>query len=466
MDFHAKKSMGIWTGLLALKAVATIIMINLTLNLPHVWRQVDTLGVSFRYWQRLTTSHDAHPFWAAVLNSGNFVGYIGMELPVINILTAPAFYFGTAAGVKLAACLLILVNIILWLIAVRVWEGIQVNGVPLAKALLWLPLVGITSLFFGRFIPDAPAMLCCLIGTGLIWKNPRSFGGLLFAVVGLLIKPQVFVIFALLLLRNGRIRNFSPNYAVIPSVATGTAALYVLRVIPLLDAIEANPRLFETSLRSPLPTFISFFENPMRTFSVIDQNMFFPGFLLMLVLLVLTSGKGFLFSSISSVLVVLSLQIVAVAVLVGDHALAHSYYLIGTAPVVVLLFYKIFSYPFESRIQKIFIRVVGVLFITNQVGAACFDMRSIIAPPQAERMPSLSECAALKSESPEVPWGQHLVFRTIDHKYPKLGLCFGERTGTEHAAFGFYLKSESIPVKCRVLKQGININIVTCPVQT
>src|SRR5436309_2128935 len=75
----------------------------LPLDEPHVWRQTDTMGTTFRYWNRWTSENKdsavevrGRPlgamnsiFLPAILNSSDTAGIMPMEFPFLNVVTAP-----------------------------------------------------------------------------------------------------------------------------------------------------------------------------------------------------------------------------------------------------------------------------------------------------------------------------------------------------------------------------------------
>lgn len=436
-------------------------MILLPLNLPHVWRQVDTLAVAMRYWQRWTVAGDAHPLWPAVLNSGDFVGYMGMELPLINILTAPLFFAGPMIGTKLAMVALFSMNILLWLLVLRTWKGISVAGIDASRAFSWLPLISVSAGNFGRFLPDTAAMLFCLAGCGLVWKNPRNLLALLLMTVGTLIKPTACVTFAIILLKPGALRGKIAD-VIQPAAAVALTLGYYLKVVPYLDRAETNDALFATQLRHPVDTLTSFFAEPLRIFNMIETNIFFPGATAALALMLFAGRKVEAVRKMWFVLGMTAVQFLAIAVLDGDHSLAHVYYYAGLSPLVTVLVGGLLTIPAPNSLFRYGKTLACFAVILFQLLSAQFDLRSIHQPPKADRMPAFKECEALKEGLPGLPWNQGYVFRTANHLYPKLGLCFGERTASETSAYGIFYQQEALPEGCATIRESENLRIVAC----
>src|SRR4051812_35303279 len=85
--------------LLALRFGALLFGAFLPLGFPDVWRQITTLGISMRYWSRWNLEPGAeHLLLPAVLDSGDGQGFMPMEFPILNLLTAPFFAMGPYWG--------------------------------------------------------------------------------------------------------------------------------------------------------------------------------------------------------------------------------------------------------------------------------------------------------------------------------------------------------------------------------
>jgi hypothetical protein len=173
----------------------------LPLGHPHVWRQMDTLGVSLRYWLRWSVeSPSPWPLLPAVLHSGDSSGIMAMEWPLLNIVAAPLFALGPAWGTALARGLVLALNIALLLWNMKIWKGQTPGGIDASRSFRWMPLIGPGLVFFPKFIPDVVAMLFVLAGTGFLYqKKARGWASLLL-LSGLLMKPTSVIVLALLLL--------------------------------------------------------------------------------------------------------------------------------------------------------------------------------------------------------------------------------------------------------------------------
>ncbi len=189
-------------ALLSLRAVLALTRAFLPPNNPHAHRQTDTLAVSMRYFSRWFLEDNLRqPLLPAVLNAGDAYGIMRMELPLLNLLGAPAFALGPDLG-QIAACIIVFTWHALLLFAnYRVWRHIQIGNINAGIAVLLLPLLSIGDQYYSRYMPDVTAMSLVLLAIGLSWHRPRLFWSTILAAVGMSIKPPAVALFGLLLLR-------------------------------------------------------------------------------------------------------------------------------------------------------------------------------------------------------------------------------------------------------------------------
>lgn len=451
-----------WLHLIIFKLTALMILNLIPFDFPHVWRQVDTMAVAMRYWQRWTLELDPYPLLPAVLNSGDSIGYMGMEFPFINLIVAPLFYFGPSLGVTLARLFLLSFNILLWLWAVRAWRGIVINGVDAGKAFKWLPLLGLTANYMGRFIPDTSAMLLCLIGCAYIWKHNTSLLGFVLLVLGILIKPPALISCGILLLRSGDIKTRF-KHLTLPTLAILSASIYYILAVPALNQIESNPSLFATTPRHPIYSFLEFFSEPLNILKLLSGNVIFPGGLFAITLLMILGRKNYSIRGLFPYLYILTLMMIGVAVLDGSHSFIHAYYHMGLMPIVALLFYGLTKAKLNNKLLRGTQSLLILAFLIFQLTTVQFDLRNIFGPVKAERMPAMTECQDLKKNLPDLPWNQAKIFKTGHHQYPKLGLCFSERTGHDvNAEYGLYYLSEALPSNCIKIRNSKNLQVAKC----
>jgi hypothetical protein len=106
-------------GLSAIRLLSLIATSFLSLTPPHLWRQIDTLSVSLRYYLRWFVESGSPLFLPAVLNSGDSLGIMPMEFPLLNILFAPAFGLGPYYGKVLC-----LIAYVLFVFGFSLWNAL------------------------------------------------------------------------------------------------------------------------------------------------------------------------------------------------------------------------------------------------------------------------------------------------------------------------------------------------------
>ena len=463
--FLATNCCRLWPHLIALKVLAFVMMAFQPLNLPHLWRQIDTLGVGMRYYLRWARGFDQFSLLPAVLNSGNFVGFMGMELPLLNIATAPLFIAGPEWGTRLAILGVIALNFALWGLAWRIWKSHEIVGVDMGEAIKWLPLLGLSAVYMGRFIPDTPAMFLALIGVGLLSKNCLSPWGILALSLGTLMKPPVFLLASLLFL-GGKDPRVILKFLIGPTIAFALTVGYYLVLVPRIDAIEANQPLFFTSLRNPVDALLGFFTETQRIFRL-GQSLVFPGGVISGIL-VLALSLRFRPQLIKEALLPLGIvlsYILGIAALDGAHSFTHSYYHMCAMPIVSLLFVTILRRsPAKDQHLYILAHSLFVLsFIVFQITRFTFDNRYLLSRSKQARGPDFKVCQELKDKTPALPWHQNYVFRSNSSRaYPLLGLCFGERTGSTDSRYALLLASEANPRDCKIIARAKHIKITDC----
>ena len=444
---------------LSFKVFIGLFTLFLPLNLPHIWREIDTLSVAYRYFQIWSLGLDSQYFLPAILNSGTTLGYMPMEFPILGVLMAPFFYFGQFWGVFLARLFLFSLHAFLLFSIYHVYKKKKILGINSEKAFLLLPLLGISSVYFFKVIPDISSTLLVLLGLGLCWEKPELSGGLIISL-GLLIKP-VSVITLLLLLAKKDFIKYSIRYFVFYSLTLLPCLTYYTLGISYLQSLQEGESRFFVEMRNPLSSLISFLQNPKEIFLLLLDKAAFPGALLFPFLIQKNQGRLFL---------ILILQIFLVALLDGSHSFGHKYYFWGAMPTITLIFFPVFQKTFTHILKKpnkknlkwalswIFLLIFSINFLEQSV----FQIRSLWSGVTPERVSSFKACKQLKQELDHLPWGKNYGFRTHPHPYPHLGLCFGERVNNKKGLFGFYLEGEKVPKECKPLSRQQGVLIVEC----
>jgi hypothetical protein len=452
------KRQSVLAGLVGARFAVLFARAFLPLGLPEIWRQTDTLGVALRYWLRWTVELNPGPrLLPAILNSGDTLGIMPMEFPLLNLISAPFFALGSRAGQTGALLFLFALSLALTIANVRLWRGKLVAGVDAGTAMWLLPLVSIGADWVGKFMPDYPAMLLVLIAVGLSWEKDRPGISGLLAALGLLMKPTSVVVFALWLVRPySRSKIKATSVWLFPALAI--AGFYYTYGVSFIREYRELEMQFAIRPPQGLRGLYQFVADPWGLAKFWIKNAFFPfGVCFLLPLYVYRSleqrrnwfGKLWL---------VLLIQIVGIAFLAGNLSLTHDYYFMGIMPVTALLVLQAWDLA----------RVKGLrFFIAAAIGVHLFELCYLDFRSQWHRPPlpywtAQSECGELKRRHPEFPWGRGEVFRSSPESYPALGLCFGEREGSRLSPYGFFWKDGSLPAECQKVDEMSAVQIVTC----
>jgi hypothetical protein len=434
------------------------VAVFLPLAHPHIWRQVDTLGVSLRYWLRWTVeSPSPWPLLPAVLHSGDSSGIMAMEWPLLNLLAAPLFAFGPAWGTALARALVLALTIVLVLWNMRIWKGLTPGGVEASRSFRWMPLIGLGLVFFPKFIPDGLAMLLVLAGTGFLYQKKGRAWATLLLLFGLLIKPTSVIVLALLLLAPTLIQVL--RFA-LPSI-TGAfvlTVLYYMKGTRWIQSLAGGESLYRVEPQNPWDSLREFFSNLPQLADLILQGLsFYAGLPLLLFLMMLRRIRP-----LGRLWLLLLLQILAIALLDGAHSFQHRYYFMGTLPFICLLLQAALDDLKESRQGRQIRWALWLLIGGSVLTQLAYEWRPLYQKTPAERFTSFRDCEELKTRLLDWPWGKALVFRTALRPYPLLGLCFGERVGSDRSAFGLYLDSDPLPNECKEVQRAGHVIAASC----
>ncbi len=422
----------------------------LPLGHPHVWRQIDTLGVSLRYWLRWTVETSSPwPLLPAVLHSGDSSGIMAMEWPLLNLLTAPVFEFGPSMGTALARALVLGLNLALVLWNLRIWRGLNPGDVDASRSFRWMPLIGLGLVFFPKFIPDAVAMLLVLAATGYLYQSQRRVFSSLLLLCGFLMKPTSVIVLALLLLAPDL--KMVLRLAFLPiSSAFALTVLYSLKGTFWLQSLAGGESLYRVDPQNPLQALREFlFDLPQLADLFLQGLGFYAGLPLLLILVIF--GK---IRPLARLWCLLLLQVLAIALLDGAHSYQHRYYFMGTLPFICLLFQAALDdLSLASGGRRL--RMVLLLLLAGSAATyLAYEWRPFYIKTPAERFLSFRDCAELKNQLPEWPWDQAHVFRTTPRPFPLVGLCFGERVGSERSAYGLFIDTDPLPASCKEVRRA------------
>lgn len=390
----------------------------LPFSLPHTVRQTDTMGVSFRYLHRWSLEKD-FSLLPAVLNSGKGQGIQAMELPVLNILTAPSFVFGIDLGRVVARFALFFIVTGFTFLAYRWWEEKKIMEVEVRQGFFLLPIVGVTAIYFHRFMPDYLAFGFVLCSMGVLFQNikTRYLWGFFFSAIGMMIKPPVVIAFApLLLLLSPKQLTKSILFSLGPAFLV-TVLYYTLGVDYLRSLSNMEP-YFATSLRSPFATVPEYALAISEQLSFYTKNLF--GRFVSILLLVFWIKSSFEKKKIllHPAFYLLLLQILAVAMMGGKPTLIHDYYFIGTSLLTCLFVLRFWEMASGSWRVALFMLLLG-----GGIDRGVYEIKN----PYVHNI--WAECRDIKNQNSMIPWKQNYVFASTDKTDPLVGLCFGERVG-------------------------------------
>ncbi len=454
--FGGKSSWVYWCKwLLALKLFFALAATLGEFRLPQIIRQIDTMGVSLRFWLRWTVESELHhPLLPAVLSAGDGYGLAPAEFPLLNILYAPFFALPIEYARIAAWFTHVALSAALTWVHYNLWRGKAVAGVDAGKAALLLPLIGVSSVFAGRFMPDYIAMLLFSMALAISWDQTHTRKSFVIGTIGLLIKPPVVL--------AGAIYFFLPRRRwrhqllwIIPAVLAAT--IYYKTINTFITTISDFPDYYLSSLRNPLSSLRDFVAEPLKVLKLVLTDILSPPYLIVITTfaaLMWTARKRY-----AALLAVLSLQILGGAALDGSHSFLHIYYFIGSAMISSLLVVAVLDdLPLVKR--KWLAILVLILILITQVEQGLYEFNNTL---DAIRGRSLySQCADLKSKTPQVPWRSGTRFRSEFSFSPQLGLCFGEIQNSRIADYGFYFTSETTPKDCQQIAATKDLKVVSC----
>lgn len=438
-----------------LKLLGALLYIISPETLPHTMRQIDTLGVSLRYFIRWT--HEDFSFLSflpAYLGSGDHYAIQFMEFPIINLISAPWFIFGFEWGrifIKLQTFVII---IALNVFCYKKSKGLFLGKIELSEAFLLFPFISVISFFYYKQIPDVMAAMlvyASIINSYREDSNSKNFFySFILLTLGALIKPpQVSGLF-LLLLHPKKSHVIKSTKWILPALAIG-ASYYVFGG-KFFSQFADGPNFFASQIRNPLTAFIGFISSPkdflaFLNLSLFQSYVFIPVFIASLVELIKKKK-----SSYAKFSLVLLLQIIFVALLDGKHSYIHNYYFAGISLTCCLMFLTFLK---EShlvlKVLAIMLVLSGNLSRTTYEAHSFFDENNIY-----------SQCERLKKSTPEFPWEDNYVLNSRFSPPPVLGVCFGEREGSKTTAYGFGFKDEPLQDGCEIYKEDKTIVLTKC----
>ena len=473
-----KKNILHWIYLsLGLKYFILVIRSFLPFVLPEVWRQYDTMGISLRYWSRWSLESFPQNFGflekyilPAILNSGDFFGIVPMEFPILNILTAPFFVFGHEIGRSLASSFLYLLTFALTIINAKIWKGKKIFGLQAYPAFLLLPLFSVGLTWSCKFMPDYLSLLFVCMGIALIWKNTPTkkniWLSLLFCSLGLLLKPTSVIIFALLIgnswLFKGKNKTrdfgqFRPLFIpfVVVSISSSLSFFYFTKIKEWIGKFQDVPDTFYLKIIPLSQALGEFSENYVYIVKLFGQILFFFGGLFIIFGILIAKTIKVKRYCIHWIWFVMVLQFLFVALLTGKQGYSHMYYFIGATPFCCLLYFAAWKHT-HLKLFRLLLLIGFIIPLFERFG---MDLKNYVQPWRKDT--TYEECRKLIYQNPDFPWDQGYLFRSPLENFPQLGVCFGERQGSQKNKFGFsYLGN--LPKECRVVDEMNQFILFQC----
>lgn len=430
-------------------------------SLPGVWRQTDTLGVALRYWLRWTVEQGVLvPLFPAVLNSGDQSGIMPMEFPVLNLVSAPLFALGPFWGRVLSMLVVLLIVHGLIFLNFKVWKKSAMDSF----GFFLMAIATFSSGWTGKFIPDFISVLLVLLGVGWSWTKTSPIKSCLSCGLGILMKPTSIVVMALYLAHPKAWARTKENVIWKNLIWGGVAVVICLAYytwgVKWIGQYQDGRGFYAIEFRPFFSSLLGFFSDVKNWTNMWMYRPFFSlGVLAILPLsfiAVVQRRRGYhQFLALWAVLIV---QYIFIAGLIGPAGFGHDYYFLGLAPTSALIMWWVLSQKWPKWVPiAIFI---GILSPTVEL--SLMDLRALYKPSWRSQLLLSNECNLIKSKHPEASWGSGSVFRSSAEEYPSLGMCFGERQGSNTAPYGFFWKSDPLPSSCKVIETTEMISFVHC----
>lgn len=439
----------------AVRLVGGLLHVFAPVTMPHMWRQVDTMGVALRYAQRFSVESTELSWWfPAVLNSGDSDGVMAMEFPLLNGLGSLGFVLAGEhidLGRSLAQLLALILVWVLGYLNWKAWSNVA-NAPHGLLDVTWAAfLCSFATPFVSKFMPDVAAMLFCFLGTAGIWRFKAW--GIVALALGLLMKPTAGVVAAILLLHPAAWNAWRRQLVFVSAALLGPVYWY-LHTVPFLKSLEVGPSLFEMHQNFQPLRQLALFWGSFEIWDVLHFHSWFAfGWIpILLGLLILRRDV-----SLWKLCGLFFLQASLIAALSGDHAKYHAYYLVGLAPVAMLIAWRLWQ-ECNSRV----LRTVLAIGLLSRAGEGFMaDAGGLWDKRQGSAW--FAECEALRRAAADAPWRQGKVWRTPVEEYPLIELCFGERGRSTRAAWGVYRVGQTLPAGCDERAKTDRLILFECP---
>lgn len=413
-------------------------------SLPHVFRQTDTMSVSLRYYSRWFLESEQHLLWApAVLTSGDKYGLVGMEFPFLNIFTAWPFVFDIYWARGFAFAMYLLVASGLTLYTYHKWKNIEWQGIPLKLGVLIYCLVGISSTYVGKFMPDYLAFSFVMLSIPYFIQNKYfKFGGLF--VLGCLIKPTAIAALSVLFLLVPLGALIKRSYWIIAGIVI--VLIWYKGVVPYIIRQSDVEQLFYIQLASPFASLLESLKNTSELSSLLFKRVL-PLFILVLGWVYCFIGKHK--KALRSIFLVMVLNLMFIFMLAGPTTYVHEYYHMGLSFLSSLVFLCLLR---ENKILcSLLMLIVGVRLIQDGV----HELKHY-----GDKRNHYAECEQILTDFPEIQ--KDLKIQSSKEPFPKTGLCLGKVQNSINANYGVFYTNDTTPERCVQLKSYTLFKVAKC----
>ena len=472
--------------LLGFKYISLVFKGGLPFVLPEVWRQYDTMGVSMRYASRwfLETFPEHFTFAGkyllpAVLNAKDQFGIVPMEFPLLNLLAAPFFFLDHALGRTLAYIWIISIVFLLTIYNAFCWKKQRLLGLNAYPAFLLFPLFSLGLYWSSKFMPDYFSLLLVCLGISFMWTLSLSlkifFLSVLLCSLGLLMKPTSVIVFALYLANTKiyqKIKRVFKQKAIkedIFSLFLVLAAIllpifvsyvYFTEVKAWVSQYQDIENRFYITLIPLKRGFNEFISEYSYFFELWGQVIFFLGSIFVIFYILVLKSIRLKFYYFHFIWLIIFVQIAFIGILAGKQAYTHMYYFIGVTPFCCLLYASSFKHT-RSKILKV-ILIAGMAVTVYEQSS--MELKNYLQPWRDKDL-LYEECSQLIAQNPNFPWKQAYIFRSPQENFPRLGVCFGERQGSEKTEFGFDYAENPLPLGCKIADKTQNLALIRCAQQ-
>lgn len=421
--------------------------------LPEVWRQLDTLGVSYRYFLKFTVETDSSIWFRmlpSVLQSGDTAGIMPMEFPILNLVFAPFWGFGTEAGRAAIYFVLAILVYGLSYFLFRISRGIYRWG------FLLFPTVSYATDYFAKFMPDTLSYLLVLTGVILpfsrLSKSRLARYSSFFVAVGILMKPTAMATlgfyFIIRKIDRPSIVQFFKRF----TIPVMLGAIYYTFGLKYLQSFDEGHSIFSTQIRSPFTCLKEVLLSSNGMYLHWTNRPFFYGALPLMLIAFFYRARR-----LSKAVLILILQFLLIAAMDGEHSFTHDYYYVSLAPTCCFL--MVYSLFVLRR------KWIGVLIlIAIMVRPIELSTKDFVRMYKGSQSTMAKECSLLKERNRDFPWHKGIAFRSTNEPFPSLGLCFGEKQGSKKSEYGFFYRSENgIDPQCKAVDRTEHLILARCP---